>query len=92
MGGSLDLLSLDPETGALHHVANYPVAGVLPEGLAFDASGQFLAATVFDRYDPRRRRGAVEFWRLIGGAAPRLERTNYELEVTPGPHTLLLVP
>jgi hypothetical protein len=70
MGGSLDLLAFDPETGTLRHIANYPIAGVLPEGLAFDASGHFLAATVFDRYDPRRRRGAVEFWRLIGGASP----------------------
>ena len=91
MGASLDLLALDPATGRLTHVARYPVHGILPEGLAFDASGRFLAATVFDRYDPRQRRGAVEFWRLVDGEAPRLERTHTEIEVQPGPHTLLLV-
>ena len=92
MGGSIDLLALDPKTGGLRHIANYTVGGVLPEGVTFDKSGQFVAATVFDRYDPRRRRGAVEFWRLIDGDKPRLERTNYEIEVAPGPHTLLLIP
>lgn len=92
MGGSLDLLTLDPQTGGLRHIANYRVAGILPEGLAFDKSGGFLAATVFDHYDPLRRRGTVEFWRLIDGQIPRLERTNYELEVAPGPHTLVMIP
>jgi DNA-binding beta-propeller fold protein YncE len=92
MGGSLDLLAFDPSSGSLRHIASYPVHGILPEGLAFDASGTFLAATVFDKYDPRRRRGTVEFWRLVEDERPRLERTGYEIEVAPGPHTLLLIP
>jgi hypothetical protein len=90
-GGALDLISLDDRTGRLNHVANYPLQGILTGGLAFDASGNFVAVTHFDRYEPRRRRGVVEFWRLIDGGTPRLERTNYELDVVPGPHTLHLV-
>ena len=91
-GGALDLIALDTRTGRLNHIANYPLQGILTEGLAFDASGNFVAVTHFDRYEPRRRRGVVEFWRLIEGGTPRLERTNYELDVVPGPHTLHLVP
>lgn len=91
-GGALDLITLDASTGRLDHIANYPLQGILTEGLAFDASGNFVAVTHFDRYEPRRRRGVVEFWRLVDGANPRLERTNYELDVVPGPHTLHLIP
>jgi DNA-binding beta-propeller fold protein YncE len=91
MGGALDLLTLNAETGRLTHVEAQPLQGILTEGLAFDASGNFIAVTHFDRYDPRRRRGVVEFWRVISGDRPRLERTNYEIEVAPGPHTLHLV-
>ncbi|MDQ8728149.1 beta-propeller fold lactonase family protein [Bradyrhizobium sp. LHD-71] len=91
-GGALDLLSLDPRTGRMDQIANYPLQGILTEGLAFDASGNFVAVTHFDRYEPRRRRGVVEFWRLVDEGIPRLERTNYELDVVPGPHTLHLIP
>ena len=92
VGGALDLLTLETQTGALTHIEAYPLQGILTEGLAFDASGHFVAVTHFDRYDPRRRRGVVEFWQLKLGDKPRLERTNYEIDVVPGPHTLHLVP
>jgi DNA-binding beta-propeller fold protein YncE len=91
MGGALDLVTLDSASGRLSHIASYPLQGILTEGLTFDASGQFIAVTHFDRYDPRRRRGVVEFWRLVDGAMPRLERTNFDVQVVPGPHTLHLV-
>jgi 6-phosphogluconolactonase (cycloisomerase 2 family) len=91
MGGALDLLTLDAATGKLMHVESQPLQGILTEGLTFDASGNFIAVTHFDRYDPRRRRGVVEFWRVISDERPRLERTNYEIEVVSGPHTLHLV-
>lgn len=91
MGGALDLVTLDPASGRLSHVAGYPLQGILTEGLTFDSSGRFVAVTHFDRYDPRRRHGVVEFWRLVDGETPRLERTNFELQTVPGPHTLHLV-
>jgi hypothetical protein len=47
---------------------------------------------VFDRFDPRRRRGAVEVYRLVRGRSRRLIRTSVDIEVPPGPHTLLLLP
>jgi hypothetical protein len=50
-GGALDLISLDARTGRLSHLANYPLQGILTEGLAFDASGNFVAVTHFDRYE-----------------------------------------
>jgi len=92
VGGALDLITLDPQSGALKTIEAYLLQGILTEGLAFDASGRFVAVTHFDRFDPRKRRGVVEFWQLVPGDKPRLERTNYEIEDGPGPHTLHLVP
>jgi hypothetical protein len=45
---SVSLLRLDPDTGGLQKVGDYPLAGVLPEGGAFDPSGRYFVATVFD--------------------------------------------
>jgi DNA-binding beta-propeller fold protein YncE len=90
--GSVNLLELDPRSGSLRTSQRLAVPGILPEGVTFDASGDHVAVTVFDRYDPRRRRGAVEIYALAGkrGCA-RLARTNVELEVPPGPHSLQLI-
>ncbi|MCP3805489.1 lactonase family protein [Allokutzneria sp. A3M-2-11 16] len=85
--GSMNLLELDK--GSLKTLQRIPLNGVLPEGVTFDASGNHVAITVFDRFDPRQRRGAVEFFTL---SQKRLERTNIELAVPPGPHSVWLVP
>jgi sugar lactone lactonase YvrE len=91
-GGSMNLLRLDPRSGSLQTVQRVPIDGILPEGLTFDATGDHVAITVFDRYDPRYRRGAVEIYRLGSGPGcrSRLENTGVELEVPAGPHQLVL--
>ncbi|MET0900422.1 MAG: hypothetical protein ABWY45_21120 [Mycobacterium sp.] len=46
--GSVSLLRLDKSTGRLEKVGDYPLAGVLPEGGAFDPSGRYFVATIFE--------------------------------------------
>ena len=83
VGGALDLITLDAQSGALKNIEAYPLQGILTEGLAFDASGRFVAVTHFDRFDPRKRRGVVEFWQLVPGDKPRLERTTTKSKSSP---------
>ncbi|MFC8526085.1 lactonase family protein [Nocardia sp. NPDC057227] len=49
---SVSLLRLDD--GTLTPVGEYPLDGVLPEGGAFDPSGRYFLATVFQGYRPDR--------------------------------------
>jgi hypothetical protein len=44
---SVSLLRLDPATGELTKVGDYPLTAVLPEGGTFDASGRYFIATSF---------------------------------------------
>jgi hypothetical protein len=45
---SVSLLRLDGATGELTKIGDYSLAGVLPEGGTFDASGRYFIATVFE--------------------------------------------
>ncbi|KAI1246567.1 hypothetical protein MGN70_013467 [Eutypa lata] len=58
---SLSLLRVDAETGHLATVGTYASDGILPEGLVFDGSSRFVAATTFDRYDGRSPARSVNF-------------------------------
>ena len=40
---SLSLVRFDPVTGQLTHAGDWPFAGILPEGIAFDASDRGAA-------------------------------------------------
>lgn len=48
---SVSLLRLDPGSGALTKIGDYPLPAVLPEGGTFDRSGGYFIATSFER-DP----------------------------------------
>lgn len=63
---SLTLLRLDPETGRLTRVGDFPFAGVIPEAAAFDNSSRYLAVTSFDHFGEQASRGSVSFWRIAG--------------------------
>ncbi|MGV0742554.1 lactonase family protein [Mycolicibacterium sp. XJ870] len=45
---TVSLLQLDEHSGRLSKVGDYRLDGVLPEGGAFDSSGQYFMATVFE--------------------------------------------
>jgi hypothetical protein len=73
---SVTLLMLDPETGAIKKIADYPFEGVLPEGGTFDLTGDHFLATVFQGHDgaaPQVGAG-LEVFRVVKSAQPSLER------------------
>jgi len=92
---SVSLLTLDPQTGQLNHVADYPFDGILPEAAAFDASSQYLAVTSYDHFDDRIQGGSIDFWRLASdplNPQPMLVQTRYSIPVTRGVHSMVFVP
>ncbi len=93
---SISLVRLDPATGALSRVGDYPYDGILPEAAAFDASGRYIAVVTYDHFDDRRRGGSVDFWRIgrdpLDPARLTLVKTEHSVPVTRGAHSMVLVP
>ena len=89
---SLSLLEFDSQSGKLTNVDEYGFEGLLPEQVAFDAEGKSLAVVIFNYRQPSPKTGAVEFWSVVSGDRPRLERTGYKINVVRGAHDLVLVP
>jgi len=91
---SLTLLTLDPQTGQLNRVGDYPFDGILPEAAVFDASSQYLAVVNYDHFDDRVAGGSIEFWRIAVeplNPQPMLVKTSYSVPVTRGVHSMVLV-
>ncbi|MEO1299209.1 MAG: hypothetical protein AAFW75_26210 [Cyanobacteria bacterium J06636_16] len=92
---SLSLITLDPETGQLNHVGDFPYDGILPEAAAFDASSQYLAVANYDHFDDGIQGGSIDFWRIAAdplNPRPILVQTRYAIPVTRGAHSMVLVP
>lgn len=92
---SLSLMTLDPQTGQLNHVADYPYDGILPEAAAFDASSQYLAVVNYDHFDDQVEGGSIDFWRIASDPLnphPHLVQTRYSVPVTRGAHSMVLLP
>ena len=68
---SVSLLRLDAETGELAKVGDYPLAGVLPEGGAFDPTGGYFVATVFEGR-PGADGAGLQVYRVGAGDQPGL--------------------
>lgn len=90
---SLSLIQLDPISGQLTPIdREYGFEGLLPEQATFDATGNALAVVIYHYRESSPRTGAIEFWRVISGDEPRLERTGYTLDVVRGAHDIVLIP
>jgi 6-phosphogluconolactonase (cycloisomerase 2 family) len=89
---SLSLVQFDPKTGQLTTVGEYGFEGLLPEQATFDAGGKSLAVVIYNYREQSPRSGAVEFWNVVSGKQPRLERTGFKLDVVRGAHDIVLVP
>jgi hypothetical protein len=81
-------MTLD-RTGQLTKIDDYPFEGILPEGAAFDASGNALAVAVYDYFTPKPESG-IEFWQVIQNPKPELRRTGYAIDVSRGVHQVLV--
>jgi 6-phosphogluconolactonase (cycloisomerase 2 family) len=88
---SISLYEQDPASGRLVHRGEWTFDAVLPQGLAFDRSGEMLYVGV-NRYPGEAGTelgGAVEVWRMVVGDNPRLERTNERVRLPAGVHTIV---
>jgi hypothetical protein len=94
---SLSLMTLDRVTSALPNrnsgrltkIDDYPFEGILPEGAAFDASGNGLAVAVYDYLTPKPE-GGIEFWQVIQQPKLKLQRTGYIVDLDRGVHQVLV--
>lgn len=89
---SLSLLKFDPQSGQLTKVNEYGFEGLLPEQVTFDESGKSLAVVIFNYRQPSPKAGAIEFWNVLAGDQPKLERTGFKLDVVRGAHDIVSVP
>jgi DNA-binding beta-propeller fold protein YncE len=86
---SLSLMTLDRNSGKLTKIDDYPFEGILPEGAAFDVSGNGLAVAVYDYLTPKPE-GGIEFWQVIQQPKPKLQRTGYVVDIGRGVHQVLV--
>ncbi|GJG89543.1 hypothetical protein tb265_47240 [Gemmatimonadetes bacterium T265] len=91
---SLSLARLDPATGALTRVGDFPFDGVLPETVLFDNSSRYVAAITFDRFDGGAPGGSLGVWRLaVNPTDPThvaLVKTTTAIPVPRGAHTMVI--
>ncbi len=64
---------------------------MLPEDAVFDADGKSVAVVIYNYREKSPKKGAIEFWNVIGGDKPKLERTGFKIDVTRGAHSMYLV-
>ncbi len=90
---SLSLVKFDRTSGQLTTVGEeYGFEGLLPEQATFDATGKSLAVVIYNYREASPKTGAIEFWNVIPGNSPRLERTSSKVDVVRGAHNIVLVP
>lgn len=88
---SLSLVQFNLQSGQLTKVDEYGFEGLLPEQVTFDSSGKSLAVVIFNYRQPSPKTGAVEFWNVVSGDRPRLEKTGFQIDVVRGAHDIVLV-
>ena len=90
---SLSLIRFDEESGQLTHLGDWPLGGILPEGIAFDASDRYVVAGVFEYEGPEPRQSGLEVWEVVQSedGVPGLEDTGHRIPTGPGAHSLIVV-
>ncbi|MGY2093283.1 lactonase family protein [Nocardia gipuzkoensis] len=68
---SVSMLRLDATSGTLTKIGDYPLDGVLPEGGAFDRTGRYFLATVFQGRDSNAAGPGLQIYR-VSDEAPGL--------------------
>ena len=89
---SLSLVKFDSQSGKLTNIDEYGFEGLLPEQVTFDADGKSLAVVIFNYRELSPKTGTVEFWNVLSGDKPRLERTGSKIDVVRGAHDITLIP
>ena len=89
---SVTLLAFDENQGSFNKLDEKSWAGVLPEGIAFDADGDMLVLTSFDRLDLSQRSGYLSFWNILeNNGKTVLQETGFEYGLRRGSHYVKLI-
>jgi hypothetical protein len=92
---SVTLMRLDPNTGMLERVGDFPYDGIIPEAVVFNISSRYVATASFDRFDGFKPSGSIDFWRIAGDFTnPQrtvLVKTSYSVLITRGPQSMAIV-
>ena len=86
----MSLLTLTTD-GTLTNIGEYEFEGILPQNIAFDKSGNNIAVTVFDYFNFGKHFGGIEFWKVIKGTKPTLQKQDFKLFLPRGCHALRIV-
>lgn len=85
---SISLYKLNQDSGKITLTDDFFFEGVMPEGITFDGSSQFLAVAVFDHHNKNQKGSTVDFFRIIDEENPKLIQTNYSIPVMRGAHII----
>ena len=92
---SLSLFRLEPASGRIERIGEFPFDGLLPEPIVFDNSSYFIAAGSFGRYDDPKAGGSINFWRIVDRTPQpgrvELVRLNESIPVARGPQSMVIV-
>ncbi len=92
---SLTLIRLEPTTGILTRVGDYPFDGMLPEAPIFDDSSRFIAVTNYSQFRNAKGGGSIDFWRLAKDAfdpgRAELVKMVESIPVPRGPQSISIV-
>jgi 6-phosphogluconolactonase (cycloisomerase 2 family) len=88
---SLNLYRIDSNSGVLTKLGEWKYEAILPQGLVFDPSGDYLYVGVNAYQDNNPLQGGVEVWQITKGGNPELKRTNTIVRAPRGVHTLAAI-
>jgi hypothetical protein len=88
---TVSLFSLDANSGKLTKAGDYPFAGVLPEGISFDATGEHLIVATFEYLDSTEPTGGLDVWRVNPEPNLGLQYAG-RINVPHGSHQVIVAP
>jgi len=88
---TVSLFVFDAISGQLVKAGNLSFEGVLPEGITFDATGEYLIVTTFEYLNSKDPIGGLEVWRVNREVALNLEYVG-QIRVPHGAHQVVVAP
>ena len=87
---SISVLQIDL-SGNIKNLVNFPIDGILPNGLSFDKTGNNIAVSVYQYLTFGYSFGGIEFFKFDPKANPILQRQPGKIFVPRGIHSLKAV-
>jgi sugar lactone lactonase YvrE len=88
---TVSLFRFDTKSEQLIKAGDFPFTGVLPQGIAFDATGENLLVTTFEYLDSKQPTGGLEVWRVEREPNLRLQYTG-RIAIPHGAHQVVVAP